>query len=63
MTNRIELFIWSYGNKSWFRNKVFHRANGPAIVLETGQKLWYWQGQQLDEFNHLFLANNNKTNS
>lgn len=32
------------GDKAWFKNRIFHRENGPAIEYKNGSKHWYIGG-------------------
>ena len=45
MSNEESVFILSFGISTW-RNKdgKLHRIDGPAVILPTGTKMWYLNG-------------------
>ena len=42
MKNGLE--INKYGDKFWYRNRTFHRDDGPAAEYIDGSKWWYKNG-------------------
>ena len=52
----VELLIQNTGNRGWLRNGGFHRANGPSIMLISGVRLWFWNGQQVTEYEHMMIV-------
>ena len=42
----VKLRIYKSGDKYWFLNDQYHRANGPSIVYNDGGREWYWQGKR-----------------
>lgn len=42
------LVIDAEGNKSWWKNGVLHREDGPAVEWENGHKSWWIDGVKLD---------------
>ena len=34
-----------FGHQYWFKNGLYHRKNGPAIIYSHGTKLWYYEGK------------------
>ena len=51
----IKLRIWSDGDKTWFLNNIYHRANGPAIVWSNTVNC-FWYGEKVTEFELMMLA-------
>jgi hypothetical protein len=34
------------GSQFWYKNNVFHRVNGPAVIYHDGEKRWYQNGKR-----------------
>ena len=58
----IKLFIYRSGNKYWYLDQVYHRANGPAVIERNGYQEWWWYGQEVDEYEHMMLAGQEQLN-
>ena len=52
----ISLTITQHGNRFWYLNNKWHRANGPAIAYYDGEKSWYWYGNRVGEYEHMMLS-------
>ena len=39
------LVVDEYGNKIWYKNNLFHREDGPAIIYTDGNKYWFIEGK------------------
>jgi hypothetical protein len=33
------------GNQYWYRNDMYHRDDGPALIYQDGTQKWYLNGQ------------------
>ena len=51
----VKVIIGNYGNRFWYLNDQYHRANGPAIQWSNGKSLWFWYDLQVDEYEHMML--------
>ena len=59
----IKLRIWSDGDKTWFLNGFYHRANGPAFVWHWNSTTkWFWYGYKVTEYEHMMLVVQEQTN-
>src|SRR5690606_7899265 len=38
------LYIDEFGDKKWYKNKLLHREDGPAIETVNGNQYWYLNG-------------------
>ena len=36
-------------NKAWYKNEKFHREDGPAIEMTSGDKYWYLNNEYYSE--------------
>ncbi len=52
----VRLHISEDGDRFWFLNQHFHRANGHAIVWAFGTCVWFWYGQVVTEYEHMMLV-------
>jgi len=52
----VRLVIGPEGRRFWLLNTQIHRANGPAMVLYSAQKYWFWHGKRVSEFELMILA-------
>ena len=52
----IKLFIYRSGNKYWYLDQVYHRANGPAVVYKSGDQEWWWYDREVTEFEHMMIV-------
>ena len=60
------IVIWDDGDKTWYRNRKFHREDGPAYTGKKGYKSWYlnnkfiWDSDdKLDLTNEILLSKEN----
>ncbi len=51
---------------AWLKNNVYHRKNGPAVICNNGQDLYYYKNGKLHQYNNYnyikhksILTNNN----
>ena len=51
----ISLTITQHGNRFWILNNYWHRANGPAIMLD-GTLYWCWHDREVTEYEHMMLV-------
>ena len=52
----VEFYICKNGDKYWYLDEQGHRANGPSIMLISGVRWWFWNGQQVTEYEHMMLV-------
>ena len=52
----IKLFIYRSGNKYWYLDQVYHRANCPAVVYKSGDQEWWWYDHPVTEYELMMLA-------
>ena len=58
----IRLVIGPEGRRFWLLNNQCHRANGPAMVLYSAQKYWFWHGKRVSEYELMILAGQQQLN-
>ena len=51
----VRLRIVDDGIKFWYLNELWHRANGPTICWDDGDRQWYWHDQEVTEYEHMML--------
>jgi len=53
LDNVLYAIEFSNGTKTWFKNGLFHREDGPAIEYANGNKEW-WLKHKIYGFNNAF---------
>ena len=56
------LIIDEYGNKRYYKNKLLHRVDGPAIEYISGDKCWCLNGLEMSEEEHAEAVAKNVNN-
>lgn len=46
------------GHQSWYNRGKWHRLDGPAIKWPDGTYEYWINGQEVTEYEHMFLASN-----
>ena len=49
-------FNRSYGSYAWYNHGKRHRLGGPACIWATGQVEYWINGNQVTEYEHMFLT-------
>ena len=46
---------WSDGDRAWYNQGHLHRTDGPARILEDGQDEYWINGNQVSEYELMFM--------
>jgi hypothetical protein len=46
-----------FGTDRWYKNGVWHREDGPAIIWKNGDKAYYLNGKNIKEEDYLKVLN------